>query len=103
MTVSFLTGYGRRPLHALGSIGLTFLCIGLLGLVYLGTLWLLMQFKFIAPYQPIGNRPLLAYSIASTLLGGQVLSLGLLAELLVANSGRAAEGYSVREVTGDGK
>lgn len=99
LTVSFLTGYGRRPLHALGSIGLAFLAIGFVGLGYLGVLWLLMQLKIVVPYQPIGGRPLLAYSIASTLLGGQVLSLGLLAELLVANSAVTEDAFSIREVT----
>jgi hypothetical protein len=49
--------------------------------------------------QPIGNRPLLAYSIAATLLGGQALSLGLLAELIVAYTSRSSDSYSVRETT----
>uniref|UniRef100_UPI0030F3E163 hypothetical protein n=1 Tax=Klebsiella pneumoniae TaxID=573 RepID=UPI0030F3E163 len=42
---------------------------------------------------------LLAYSIAATLLGAQAISLGLLAELLIANTGRDADTYSVRERT----
>jgi hypothetical protein len=50
-------------------------------------------------FDPIGTRPLLAYSIASTLLGAQAVSLGLLAELIVSNTGRDSDTYSVQERT----
>lgn len=99
LTVTFLTGFGRRPSHALGTIGLGFFALGMLGLGYLSLLWLAMQTGLIQPAVPIGNRPLLAYSIAASLLGGQALSLGLLAELIVANNSRTAESYSVSETT----
>lgn len=98
LTVAFLTGFGRRPQHALGTIGLFFFLIGFIGLTYLGGLWLAMNVGIISPPSPIGNRPLLAYSVACTLLGGQALSLGLLAELIVAYTGQSSDGYSVREV-----
>ena len=58
-----------------------------------------MQMGLVKPVVPIGHRPLLAYSIAASLLGGQALSLGLLAELLVANTTRTADSYSVSETT----
>lgn len=99
LTVTFLTGFGRRPSHALGTIGLAFFSLGMLGLGYLSLLWLAMQIGFIQPAVPIGNRPLLAYSIAAALLGGQALSLGLLAELIVANTTRPADNFSIRETT----
>ena len=99
LTVTFLTGFGRRPSHALGTIGLFFFSLGMLGLGYLSLLWLAMQVGLIRPAVPIGNRPLLAYSIAASLLGGQALSLGLLAELIVANTTRTADSFSIRETT----
>ncbi|TXT18370.1 MAG: family 2 glycosyl transferase, partial [Planctomycetota bacterium] len=42
LTVKFLTGFGQRPQHMLGAIGLMFLGAGFLGLGYLAVLWLLM-------------------------------------------------------------
>lgn len=98
MTVTFLTSFGRRPQHALGTVGIGFFLLGILGLGYLSLLWIAMRFGITA-VQPIGSRPLLAYSIAAALLGGQALSLGLLAELIVANTSRSADGYSIRDTT----
>lgn len=48
---------------------------------------------------PIGNRPLLIYSAVLLLLGAQVTSLGLLAELIVANTRRRDEEFSIAEET----
>ena len=50
---------------------------------------------------PIGDRPLLAYSIASMLLGAQALSLGLISELIVANTLRQPAFFALlQEETG---
>lgn len=97
LTVTFLISFGRRPQHALGAIGLFFFGIGLLGLGYLSVLWCLMHVVPVLASQPIGSRPMLAYSIAATLLGGQAMSLGLLAELIVAYTGKAKDSYSISE------
>ena len=97
-TVKFLTSFSRRPLHALGGIGMTLFFLGLAGLSYLSSLWILMRAGAL-PLEAIGNRPLLAYSIAAILLGGQALSLGLLAELLVAYTEKPGDDFSVRERT----
>ena len=98
LTVTFLTSFGRRPQHALGTVGLGFFLMGMTGLAYLSLLWIAMRVG-LTDVQPIGNRPLLAYSIAASLLGGQALSLGLLAELIVAYTSRSADSYSIRETT----
>lgn len=98
LTVKFLTGFGQRPQHMLGAFGLLFFLLGMLGLGILGVIWLLTNIGGM-DFAPIGPRPLLAYSIASTLLGAQAISLGLLAELLVAYTGREADTYSVAERT----
>jgi glycosyltransferase involved in cell wall biosynthesis len=98
ITVRFLTGFGQRPQHALGTIGIMFFGIGSLGLAYLGALWVAMRVVPAIEIADIGTRPLLAYSVAASLLGAQALTLGLLAELIVARTGHH-DTVSVSETT----
>ena len=58
MTVSFLTGFGQRPLHLLGGFGLVAFFLGGVGFSYLAVCWLLARFQ-VAGYGPIGHRPLI--------------------------------------------
>jgi glycosyltransferase involved in cell wall biosynthesis len=99
LTVKFLTGFGSRPQHLMGGIGLLSFGLGSLGLSVLATIWLMTN-VFGAEYGAIGNRPLLHYSIAALLLGAQAISMGLIAELLVAYTGRDVDTYSIAERTG---
>lgn len=96
LTVTFLISFGRRPQHALGAVGLFFFGVGSVGLGFLSIVWLVNAVGLMAT-DPIGSRPLLAYSIAATLLGGQAMSLGLLAELIVAYTSNTRDSYSVSE------
>lgn len=98
LTVSFLTGFGQRPQHVLGGVGLCFFGLGTIGLGYLGLIWVLTNLLGMN-FAPIGPRPLLAYSVAAALLGAQALTLGLLAEMLVAHTGRDTDNYSIAERT----
>ena len=97
LTVKFLTGFGQSPQHMLGAIGLACFACGLLGLGWLSLSWILMHVVGFMKVVPIGSRPLLSYSLGALLLGAQAISLGLLAELIVANTGREQDTFSVRE------
>lgn len=97
ITVTFLIGYGQRPQHMLGAVGVTLFGIGFLQLGYLATAWVFMNIIPLFTPTPIGTRPLLFYSIVFTLLGAQAMSLGLLAELIVHYTGRDADTYSVAD------
>jgi len=99
LTVSFLMSYRQRPQHMLGGLGLLFFGCGVVGLGYLAVIWVLMNVFGVWTATPIGSRPLLAYSLAATLLGGQALSLGLLAELIVHYTSRAGDAFSIAECT----
>lgn len=100
LTITFLTGFSHRPQHMLGAFGLFFFGLGSLGLCYLALLWLLMHGFHAIPMKDIGDRPLLAYSVACLLLGGQAISLGLLAEMIVAYTGREQDTYSIAQRAG---
>lgn len=110
LTVKFLTGFGQRPQHLLGTTGLICFGAGTLGLIYLACVWmfghalhpLLAEIGLASKVwvsHPIGGRPLLAYSVATLLLGAQLLSLGFLAELIVANTSRESDTFSVADRT----
>ena len=101
MTVKFLTGFGQRPQHLLGAVGLTFFEIGLLGLGYLAIYWLVTQLHPDWQWIPLHQRPAMLYAIGSLLLGGQLMSIGFLAELITAYQGRDSDTYSIAERTGD--
>jgi glycosyltransferase involved in cell wall biosynthesis len=76
LTIYFTRKYESRPLHIYGLFGILFLALGGLILGYLVVLWYL-------DLGPIGDRPLLLFGILSMLFGAQLLSLGLVAEMLV--------------------
>ena len=97
LTVKFLTGFGQRPQHALGAVGLGFFLLGAAGIGYLTVYWVQAQLDPAQP--PLHQRPALIYSVAALLLGGQLISIGFLAELILAYTGRDSETYSVAEET----
>ncbi len=101
LTVKFLTGFGRRPQHLLGSIGLFSFLLGNAGMIYLGITWLI-NFGFPEgerPFAPLHTRPLLIYALAALLLGAQTMSMGFLAELITAYQGRDEDSYSIVDRT----
>jgi glycosyltransferase involved in cell wall biosynthesis len=101
LTVKFLTGFGERPQHFLGTVGLISFFLGGVGMLWLTFTWLV---NLVAPrsFLPLHERPLLIYSVAALLLGAQMLSMGIVAELLIAYQGRDEESYSIAEQTPPG-
>ena len=57
-TVKFLTGFGQRPQHLLGTIGLLAFALGLLGMVYLTSIWFIRLWHP-EGFEPLHERPLL--------------------------------------------
>jgi dolichol-phosphate mannosyltransferase len=100
LTVKFLTGFGQRPQHLLGGIGLLSFLAGNVGLLYLAVTWLIRWWRPDA-FLPLHERPLLIYSLAALLLGAQMMSIGFLAELIIAYQSRDTDSYSIAEKTTD--
>jgi glycosyltransferase involved in cell wall biosynthesis len=98
LTVKFLTGFGQRPQHLLGSIGILSFVLGGFGMIYLAFTWVWRYFDPTA-FEPLHERPLLLYSVAALLLGAQMISIGFLAELITAYQSRDEESYSIAEQT----
>ena len=101
LTICFLTGFHHRPQHILGGAGLISFGLGTLGLVTMAVYWVLRMVWF-PDWTPVHQRPLVLYSVGTMLLGAQLLSIGFLAELLVAHTNRrsTADPFSVRETVG---
>lgn len=98
LTVKFLTGFGQRPQHLLGSLGLIAFGLGAATLMYLTATWCIRLWQ---PdwFAPLHERPLLLYAVALLLLGAQVMSIGFLAEMITAYQGQDSDAYSVSETT----
>lgn len=100
MTVKFVTGYGHRPQHLLGTIGLGSFFLGVVGMIYLAALWVVSRLPW-SDMQPVDlhARAALYYSLGLMLVGAQFLSTGLLAELVAAYLSRDVDSYSISQYT----
>lgn len=90
LTIYVTRKYEFRPLHVFGIIGLLSGFIGISALGYLTCLWML-------DLGPIGNRPLLFFGILLTLFGGQLVSFGLLAEMISKSENRHENPYVISQ------
>jgi glycosyltransferase involved in cell wall biosynthesis len=77
LTVSFMGRYRYRPLHLFGGLGLLLGAAGFVVLAYLTVLKL--------SGSAIGHRPLLILGVLLVVVGIQLLSLGLLSELITSH------------------
>lgn len=101
LTVKFITGYGQRPQHLLGTIGLIAFGIGGAILTWLAFWWGISRISWFAlePYH-LSGRPAVIYSAALMLLGSQFLSVGFIAELFLSYRNRREREYSIKTTIG---
>ena len=76
LTILTITRYGRRPGHLFGGLGALSGITGFGVLAYLTGIWALTP-------EAIGDRPLLLMGIMLEILSVQLLSLGMIAELIL--------------------
>ena len=89
LTVVMVTGYTASPLHFFGTIGLGFTLAGLIINCYLT--WLRLSYGNIQ-----GKHPLLMLGVLLMILGFQLISTGLLAELVTRRGHRDSKEYSIK-------
>lgn len=92
ITVRFMLSYSTRPLHVFGGLGLASAGAGFLIGLYLT----ILKFGF---GQDIGTRPLLFLAVLLVVLGVQLMSMGLLAEMITRTYHEAQDKpiYVIRE------
>ncbi|HYQ66241.1 glycosyltransferase family 2 protein [Actinophytocola sp.] len=93
LTVMTITKYGRRPAHLFGGLGLLSALLGFVTLAYLTVVKLFGG-------QAIGDRPLLMLGILLVILGVQLISIGLIAEIVLHRTANRREATDlIRERT----
>ena len=87
LSVKFATGFGQRPQHLLGSVGLGSIGLGFLGLIATLAAWRTGHING-AVLAMIGSTGLF-------LFGGLLLAIGLVAELMVASWRQEMRTYAI--------
>lgn len=92
-TLFFLTGFTEKPFRLFGSIGAA--------LATLGAVLMSVLIAQRVAGQPLGDRPLLALAVLLIVMGIQLLSLGLLGELIIFVNAGATKTYYVDSASED--
>jgi len=95
INVWFLGTYSTRPIHVFGTLGLGSIALGVLTGLYLTSLKLFWGAS-------IGNRPLLLLAVLLVVIGVQLVTMGLLAEMITRTYYESQNKpiYVVREIVG---
>ncbi len=80
MTISFMSKFGKKPMHFFGAMGVTFTLIGMLIL-----LWLSFE-KLVLGVPGISGRPMFFLGMLLVIVGVQLFIAGFLAELISRNA-----------------
>lgn len=92
MTVVFLMKFLKRPMHFFGGLGSLVSALGIVICTYLTYLWFAGEM--------IGHRPLLILGVLLIIVGMQMVTTGLVAEMLNYNNRKHDSGEIVEEWLG---
>lgn len=95
LTVRFLLSFSTRPIHIFGSMGLISFMLGVIIGIYL-------TFMKLVYGEDLAERPLLWFAILLVMIGVQLVTMGLLAEMIARTYHESQNKpiYSVREELG---
>ena len=100
LTVKFLTGFGQRPQHLLGTVGLASFAVGH---CRVDSAWPAggssRAWASGWSRSTLHEKVAVLYSLGLLLLGGQLMSIGFLAELFIAYHTPDLRAYSISERT----
>ena len=91
VTVFFLSRYSKKPIHFLGFFGMLFVIAGLGIELYLFIYRILL-------IGPIAGRPLLILGALLLVIGIQMISIGLLGEMIIFTHAGDIEEYNIEEI-----
>lgn len=91
LTVFFLTRYSKKPIHFMGFLGMIFCIAGLIIELYLFVYRVMML-------GPIAGRPLLLLGALLLVIGIQMITIGLLGEMIIFSHAGDIEEYNIEAV-----
>jgi glycosyltransferase involved in cell wall biosynthesis len=95
LTISFISRFGRRPMHFFGLLGSLMFFIGLVMAVYLGIVKLLSVANSI-PARLVTDSPFFYIALTSMIIGMQLFTAGFLGEL-VSRSSSSRNEYQIEK------
>ncbi len=95
ISLKYLLSFAHRPLQIFGGLGLIMMFLGFLSGTYLSYIKIIVG-------EPISGRPLLFFTVLLLFLGFQIITLGLIAEMLtkIYHEGLGKNAYSIRNTIG---
>ena len=96
INVWFLGSYSTRPIHVFGTLGFASAALGILVGMYLSFIKIFLG-------ESIGNRPLLLLALLLVVIGVQLVTMGLLGEMITRTYYESQNKtiYVVREIVND--
>ena len=85
LTITFLSKFGKRPMHFFGLIGTLMFIVGLFSALYLGVDKLYHVLNHL-PARLLTNRPSFFIALTSMVLGTMLFLAGFIGELILRNS-----------------
>jgi glycosyltransferase involved in cell wall biosynthesis len=85
LTITFLSKFGKRPMHFFGLVGTFLFLVGLVFAIYLGSYKLYHSIMHI-PARLITQRPSFYISLTCMIIGSMMFLAGFLGELILRNS-----------------
>jgi glycosyltransferase involved in cell wall biosynthesis len=89
ISILFVTKYFKRPLHFFGTLGVLLAIAGFATDLYLAIEWFM-------GLTSLSNRPLALFGVALIIVGVQMISFGLLGEMIVKHSLEKTQ-YGIKE------
>lgn len=93
LTITFISKFGKRPMHLFGTLGTLLFIIGLIIGAYLTVA------KFFFEAYKMTERPLFYFGLLAMIIGSQLFATGFLAEMISRNT-QDRNVYKVEKVTG---
>ncbi len=84
LSITFVSRFGKKPMHLFGTLGTLMFTLGLLGAAYLGISKIYCVFNHI-PATRLTQRPSFYLLLTSMIIGTQLFLAGFLAEMISRN------------------